>query len=130
MLCILKIEKEGNVLETINVGTSFNEELIKKVKLGTRLDSQNTIDYLVDQRKLFEEWFECLKHTKNKYSAGCSLINITSYGSLDEFTPRLGHGDFDSVISFLYTLKVLRQYVDIGNLHTPSKEYDFYIEVL
>lgn len=130
MLCNLKIEKNDNIIETINVGTSFDEEMVKKLKLATRLDWLNTVDYLVDVKELFEEWLRCLMRNNQIDSAVMLLINIPRYTSLDSIMPYLENGSLDSIIVFLYALKTVCGYTEDGDLNDFAEKYNIYIEVL
>lgn len=130
MLCNLKIEKNDNIIETINVGTSFDEEMVKKLKLATRLDWLNTVDYLVDVKELFEEWLRCLMMNNQIDSAVMLLINIPRYTSLDSIMPYLENGSLDSIIVFLYALKTVCGYTEDSDLNDFAEKYNIYIEVL
>ena len=130
MLCNLKIEKDGNILETINVEASFDEEMLKKLKLSTRLDWLNAIDYLVDAKELFNEWLRCIMKTNQLDIAAMLLINIPRCTNVDSITPHLENGNLDSIIVFLYALKTVCGYAEDGSLESFSNKYEIYVEVL
>lgn len=130
MLCNLKIEKNGNIVETINVGASFDEKMVKKLKLAMRLDWLNTIDYLVDAKMLFDEWLKCLVRNNQLDPAVMLLMNIPRYSSVESIMPHLENGNLDSIIVFLYALKTVCGYAKDYSLDGFSQEYEIYVEVL
>lgn len=130
MIYNLKIEKNENIVETINVGTSFDEEMVKKLKLATRLDWLNTVDYLVDVKELFEEWLKYLVRNNQIGSTTMLLMNLPRFTSVENIIPYLESGNLDSIIVFLYALKTVCVYVEEGDLNDFAEKYKIYIEVL